>query len=164
MQTAVMEVKRTFITINIGNVHKLLGGWGQCRRGGHWLLDWCILMDWMDTWEFPKSRFSARISFVFGSSLTLYVSAPHLYFSCFFFLSTVSDGIPLQTVPKELTQTERNSIVSHFKGLPSDKVGEIALFGFYLLGKPPLFITKAGWRCCSGRGQYSIFLLHSRPG
>ena len=57
------------------------------------------------------------------------------YFS---FLFTVSDDISLQTVPKELTQTERDIIVSRFKGLR--EAGETRFFDFYLPGKPRLFI------------------------
>ena len=43
-------------------------------------------------------------------------------------------------MPKELTETERDIIVSHFKCLREAGVGETRFFGFYLPGKPPLFI------------------------
>lgn len=85
---------------------------------------------------------------------------PTFIFRVSFFLSTVPDDISLQTVPKELTQPERNIIVSHFKGLL--KAGGDPFLRFSSAGEAPL--VYQAWRRCSGRGQYSILLLRSRPG
>ena len=61
-----------------------------------------------------------------------------------FFLSAVSDDISLQTVPKELTQPERDDIVKYHKNLPLDEKKDSNHFNIDPPGKPTLFVKYGG--------------------
>jgi len=65
---------------------------------------------------------------------------PPFFFRVSFFLPAVSDGVSLQTVPKELTQSERKDIVEYFKNIPRDERGNTNHFDIDLEGKPTLFV------------------------
>jgi hypothetical protein len=66
----------------------------------------------------------------------------------------------LQTVPKELTLSERNSIVSHFKDLSEAEEGlETRAFDFHLPGKPPLFIKQGDDVLNEASTQYFFYAL-----
>jgi len=59
------------------------------------------------------------------------------------FLSAVSDNIPLQSLPHELTELEREAIVTHLKGLRGATQEELRSFEFSLPGRPPLFVKQS---------------------
>ena len=59
------------------------------------------------------------------------------------FLSAVSDNIPLQSVPHELTQDERDAILSYLNSLGAVRGEKKRSFGLSLRSRPPLFIKRS---------------------
>ena len=71
-------------------------------------------------------------------------TSPLPFIRVFFFLSAASDYISPQTVPKELTQPERDHIVKYFKNIPRSERKDINHFDIDLPGKPTLFVKFGG--------------------
>ena len=73
----------------------------------------------------------------------------------------VSDDISIQTVPKELDESERSLIVSHSKDLLKAG-GEARFFDFHLPGKPPLFIKRGNDVLAEASTQHFFYTLAAR--
>ena len=75
------------------------------------------------------------------------------------FWSAVSDNIPLQSVPHELTTLEREAIVSHLEAVGKLARMEMRTFEFSLPGRPPLFIKQGSDMQVEASTQHFFHLL-----
>ena len=92
-------------------------------------------------------------------SLPVCIGSSPFMFRTLFFLFIVSDNISLlQTVPKELDESERSLIVRHLKDRWKAEEYD-PFFFFHLQGKPPLFIKSGGYDVLAEAGTQHFFYI-----